>query len=137
MAVTPLQKNKKIVKRSKRFTKFEYEDYNGKLTPNWRRPRGIDCRVRRQYKGNKPLVKVGYKNSLKTRHVLPNGFKKMLLRNVQDVELLLMNNRVYAGELASNLSAASKKKIVQRAAELNVKLTNASGKLAKEENKAK
>ena len=137
MAVTPLRKHKKIVKRSKRFTKFEHEDYNGKLTDAWRRPRGIDCRVRRQYKGNKPMVKVGYKNANRTRHVLPNGFKKILLRNEQDLELLLMNNRVYCGELASNLNARTKERIVKRAAELNVKLTNGKAKLAKEENKAK
>ena len=137
MAVTPLVKHKKIIKRSKRFTKYEHEDYNGKLKSSWRRPHGIDCRVRRQYKSNKPLVKVGYKNSLKTRHTLPNGFRKFLIRSPQDIEMLLMNNRVYCGELAANLCANTKKQIVKRAAELNVKLTNAKGKLVKEENKAK
>lgn len=137
MAVTPLVKQKKIVKRSKRFTRFEFEDFPHKLKPNWRRPRGIDNRMRRQYRGNKPLVKIGYGNPVKTRHLLPNGFKKFLIRNLQDVEILLMNNRVYCGELAHNLSATSRKQIVQRAAELNVKLTNAKGKLVKEENKAK
>ena len=137
MAVTPLRKTKKIVKRSKKFTKFEWEDYPGRMTAAWRRPRGIDCRVRRQYKSNKPLVKVGYRNAIATRHVLPNGFKKILIRNVQDIELLLMNNRVFCGEIAQNLNATSRKQIVKRAAELNVKLTNAKGKLVKEENKAK
>ena len=137
MTVTPLRKYKKIVKRSKRFTKFEHEDYNGKLSSAWRRPRGIDCRVRRQYKGNKPMVKVGYKNANKTRHILPNGFKKILIRNVQDIELLLMNNRVYCGELAQNLSLRSREKIIKRAAELNVKLTNEKARLAKVENKTK
>ena len=137
MTVTPLRKQKKIVKRSKIFTKYEHEDYNGKLKSSWRRPRGIDCRVRRQFKGNKPLVKVGYKNANKTRHVLPNGFKKLLIRNVQEVELLLMNNRVYCGEIAQNLSLRKREKIVKRAAELNVKLTNERARLAKVENKAK
>lgn len=135
MAVTPLVKHKKILKRTKKFTRFEYEDFNGKLKPNWRRPRGIDNRVRRQYRSNKPLVKCGYGQAKKTKYILPNGFKKFLIRNVQDVELLLMNNRVYCGELAHNLNAANRKKIVQRAAELNVKLTNAKGKLVKEEKK--
>lgn len=47
MAVQPLNRVKKVVKRSKKFTRFEYEDYPGKLTASWRRPRGIDGRVRR------------------------------------------------------------------------------------------
>ena len=137
MAVTPLRKSKKIIKRSKRFTKFEHEDYPGKLKSSWRRPRGIDCRVRRQFRSNKPMVKVGYRNAKATRHVLDNGFKKVLIRNAQDIELLLMNNRVFCGELAHNLNANTRKQIVKRAAELNVKLTNSKAKIAKEENKAK
>ena len=137
MAVTPLKKQKKIIKRSKRFTKFEHEDFNGKLKSSWRRPRGIDCRVRRQFRSNKPLVKVGYRNAKATRHILHNGFKKMLIRNAGDIELLLMNNREYCGELAHNLNASTRKAIIKRAAELNVKLTNSKGKVAKEENKAK
>jgi large subunit ribosomal protein L32e len=105
------------------------------MSSSWRCPRGIDSRVRRQYRGNKPLVKCGYGQNLKTKYLLPNGFKKFLIRNVQDVELLLMNNRVYCGELAHNLGASTRKQIVLRAAELNVKLTNAKGKLVKEEKK--
>ena len=137
MTVTPLRKQKKIIKRSKRFTKFEHEDFNGKLKSSWRRPRGIDCRVRRQFRSNKPLVKVGYRNAKATRHIMANGFKKVVIRNAQDIEFLLMNNREYCGELAHNLNATSRKQIIKRAAELNVKLTNAKGKVAKEENKAK
>ena len=137
MVATPLVKQKKIVKRTKRFTRFESEDYPHKLKPNWRRPRGIDNRLRRQFRGNKPMVKIGYGNPQKTKHVLPNGFKKFLIKNTQDLELLLMNNRVYCGELAHNLSLITRKKIVQRAAELNIRLTNAKGKLVKAENKAK
>ena len=41
----------------------------------------------------------------KTKHMLPNGFKKFQIRCPQDLEILLMNNRTYAGEVAHNLSA--------------------------------
>ncbi len=135
MTVTPLVKHKKILKRTKKFTRFEYEDFNGKLKPSWRRPRGIDSRIRRQYRGNKPLVKCGYGQAWKTKFLLPNGFKKFLIRNTQDLEILLMNNRVYCGELAHNIGAKARKALVLRAAELNVKLTNAKGRLVKEEKK--
>ncbi len=46
-----------------------------------------------------------------------------------------MNNRVYAGELAHNLSARVRTAIVKRAAELDVKLLNSKSKLKTEEKK--
>jgi large subunit ribosomal protein L32e len=67
------------------------------------------------------------------RHVLPSGFKKLLVRNAGDLELLMMNNRRYCGELAANIGGLLRKQLVQRAAELGVNLTNGKGKVAVEE----
>ena len=135
MAVKPLQRIKKVIKRTKRFTRFQSDKFPGKIRDSYRKPRGIDNRMKRQFKGNKPLVKVGYGTKCEHKHILPNGFKKFLIRNEKDIEVLLMNNRVFCGELASNLSAEKRKKIAQRAAELNVRLTNYKGKLVTEEKK--
>ena len=77
-------------------------------------------------------MKVGSKQDHKTRHLLPNGFKKLLITNEADVELLLMNNRVYCGEIANSISVSKRLRIVQRAKELNVRLTNANAKAKKE-----
>ena len=75
---------------------------------------------------------IGHKQDHKTRHVLPNGFKKLLITNESDIELLLMNNRVFCGEIAQNLSTNKRLRIVQRARELNVRLTNANARARKE-----
>ena len=48
---------------------------------------------------------VGQASNKKTLFLLPNGFKKMLIRNEKDIELLLMNNRTYCAELSQSLSA--------------------------------
>jgi len=66
---------------------------------------------------------------------LPNGFKKFLIKNTKELEILLMSNRKFAGEIAHNISARKKAIIVRRAAELNVRLTNSRGKLRTEEKK--
>jgi len=135
MAVRPLRHKRIVHKKTTRFTRFEHEDYPGKLAPSWRRPRGIDNRVRRRFRGNKPMVRVGYRTDKATRFMRKSGFKTFVVTNERDLELLLMNNRTYCAELAHNLSARKRATIVRRAAELNVRLTNAKGKLRVEEKK--
>lgn len=54
------------------------------------------------------MPKIGSKQDHKTRHLLPNGFKKMLITNERDLELLLMNNKTYCGEIAQKIGVAKR-----------------------------
>ncbi|CAD8150344.1 unnamed protein product [Paramecium pentaurelia] len=135
MVVKSLAHKRIVHKRTKRFVRFESEDYPHKLKPSWRRPRGIDNRVRRRFRGNRPMPKAGYRGDKKTRYLDQSGFRKLLITNEKDLELLLTNNRTFAGELAHNLSARKRATLVRRAAELNVRLTNGKGKIRAEEKK--
>ena len=80
------------------------------------------------------MPKIGYGSNSKTRHVLPDGFKKFLINNVQDLELLLMHNRVYSAEIAHNVSTRKRIAIIERARQLDVKVINATGKVRTAEN---
>ena len=101
------------------------------LQRSWRKQRGVDSCVRRRFRGKVREPKIGSKQDKKTRHMLASGFRKLLIRNEKDMEMLLMNNRTYAGEIAQGIAAKTRKTLVQRAKELNVRLTNAQGKLRK------
>ena len=103
------------------------------VQPSWRKPRGIDGRFRRRFKGTGSEVKIGFGSNKKTRHTLPNGFKKFRVYNVEELDLLLMHNRVFAAEIAHNVSAALRKRIVERAEQLNVRVLNADARLREEE----
>lgn len=47
------------------------------LQESWRRPKGIDSRVRRKFKGCGIIMpNIGYGTNKKTRHVLPNGARR-------------------------------------------------------------
>merc|ERR1712188_156547 len=132
MAPQPL-KHKKIVKKITRTPRrFQSHQFKRVNPDSHRKVRGIDCFTRRRMKGTQKMPKIGSKQDHKTRHLLPNGFKKMLISCEADIELLLMNNRTYCGEIAQGISSGKRLRIVQRAKELNVRLTNAQAKAKKE-----
>ncbi|VAI34110.1 unnamed protein product [Triticum turgidum subsp. durum] len=100
---------------------------------SWRRPKGIDSRVRRKFKGCTLMPNIGYGSDKKTRHYLPNKFKKFVVHNVSELELLMMHNRTYCAEIAHNVSTQKRKAIVERAAQLDVVVTNKLARLRSQE----
>ena len=130
MGVTSINRKRKVVKRTKSF-KRQHSDRYMRVGESWRRQRGIDSHVRRQFRDRTRLVKIGYKNAKSTRHVLRDGFKKFLISNLADVEILLMSNRQFCGEIAHNVGAEQRIAICNRARELNVKLTNHGARVRK------
>jgi len=131
--VQPVKKVHNVHKRTKRFVRHQSDRFD-RLKPSWRRPKGIDNRMRRKFKGTAPMPNIGYGTNAKTRHVLPNGFQKMLVKNVADLELLMMHNRKYAAEVAHDVSALKRKSIIERARQLNVRVTNPDARLRSQEN---
>lgn len=130
--VVPLVRVKKVRKHAHKFFRFQSDRFD-RLDASWRRPRGIDNRVRRKFRGTIRMPKIGYGSQRETRHVLPNGFKKFLVTNVADLELLLMHNRTYCAEISHTVSAPKRKILVERARQLNVRVTNANAKVRAEE----
>ncbi|KAL6211002.1 hypothetical protein ACLB2K_016231 [Fragaria x ananassa] len=131
MAV-PLLKKQIVKKRVKQF-KRPQSDRKICVKTNWRRPKGIDSRVRRKFKGVTLMPNIGYGSDKKTRHYLPNKFKKFVVHNVKELEILMMHNRTYCAEIAHNISTRKRKEIVERAAQLDIVVTNKLARLRSQE----
>ncbi|CAM9135433.1 unnamed protein product [Choristocarpus tenellus] len=127
--VNPLEKHKMVKKRTKKFARHQSDRFMRIKNSSWRKPKGIDGRVRRKFKGSLPMPNIGYGSDKRTRNLLPNGFLKFLVHNVKELELLMMHNRKYAAEIAHNVSSRKRKEIVERAAQLHIRVTNARAKL--------
>lgn len=117
-----------VKKRTKKFKRHQSDRYKT-VKEAWRKPKGIDNRVRRRFKGQLPMPKIGYGSCKATKHVLPNGLRKILINNLKDLEMLVMQTKAYAAEVAHNVSARKRIEIVKKAKELSIKLTNGNARL--------
>merc|ERR1712113_1244939 len=117
----------------KKFPRFQADRFK-RMNPAWRKARGIDCRVRRKFKGSTLMPNIGYGSNKKTRFRMKNGFYKFVVRNLSDLELLLMHNEKYAVEVAHNIGAKKRKQIVERADQLRLYVPNRFARLRTEEN---
>merc|ERR1712024_93325 len=122
-----------VKKRTKKFIRHQSDRYV-KVKSNWRKPKGIDSRVRRRFKGQYLMPSIGYGSNKKTKHVCPDGFKKFVIHNISELEVLLMQNKTFSAEIAHTVSSKKRKTIVERAQQLAIKVTNPNARLRSEEN---
>ncbi|XP_062043715.1 large ribosomal subunit protein eL32-like [Lepus europaeus] len=109
-SLRPLVKPKIVKKRTKKFICHQLDHYV-KIKHNWQKPRGIDNRVQRRFKGQILMPNIGYRSN-KTKHMLPSGFQKLLVHNVKELEVLLMCNKSYCAEIA-HISSKNCRAIVE------------------------
>lgn len=133
MATKSLITKTVVKKRTKKFIRHQADQFKRIARSSWRKPKGIDGRVRRRFKGAIPMPSIGYGSDRKTRNVHPNGFKSVVVNNVGELEMLMMHNRTYAATIAHAVSVRGRQAIVSRAEQLAIRVTNAAAKLRSEE----
>nr|ALS05225.1 60S ribosomal protein L32 [Tortanus dextrilobatus] len=133
MALTPATRPKIVKKRTKKFIRHQSDRYD-KVKQSWRRPKGIDNRVRRKFRGMYKLPGIGYGSNKATKHMLPNGFRKVLVNNLKELEVLMMQNQKFCAEIAHGVSSKNRKALVGRAQQLAIRVTNPNAKMRSEEN---
>lgn len=118
-----------VKKRSKKFIRHQSDRYNT-VKPSWRKPKGIDNRVRRRFKGQLLMPKIGYGSCNATKFMMPNGLRKVTVSNLKELDMLTMKNTSIAAEIAHNVSAKSRIVLLKRAKQLSIKVTNPHARLA-------
>ena len=116
-----LEMRAKAAKHRPKFVRQESWRYD-KLKPSWRKPRGVDNKIRLQQAGFPPLVKVGYRTPRVARGLHPSGMLEKLVHN--EAELDGVDPKVYALRIARTVGARKREAIRDKAAKLGLKILN-------------
>jgi len=96
-----------------------------RISEKWRKPKGIDSKMRLSVKGWPKVVKVGYRGPRITRGLHPSGYRDVLVHNVD--ELKGLNPKKDAARLTSSLGAKKRAELIEKAKELGIKVLNPRG----------
>jgi large subunit ribosomal protein L32e len=113
-----LKLRKRVKAKKPNFVRQESWKYM-RLKENWRRPHGLDNKVRKRFKGWPARVSAGYRGPKSARALHPSGFEEVLVYNADGLKQI--DPRTQAARIAHTvgqrkrvqiLTEARKKKIV-------------------------
>jgi large subunit ribosomal protein L32e len=96
-----------------------------RLHPEWRKPKGVDNKVRRQDKGWPALVRIGYRGPAESRGLHPSGHFEALVYRPSDLESLVPGRDV--ARIGGTVGAKKRELILGRATELGIRVVNPTG----------
>jgi len=130
------QKALKVRARAKakkpKFIRAESWKYD-RFSLSWRKPRGLDNKIRRKILGWPPGPSMGYKGPKIARYLHPSGYREVLVNNVADLSTI--DSSIQAARIAHTVGKRKRADIIAKAKELNVKILNVKVSAEAEEEK--
>jgi len=116
-----LKARKRVKKKKPDFVRSESWRYV-KLKESWRRPRGLDHKMRRKIKGWPPTVSVGYKGPKVARGLHPSGYKEVLVHNAKEISNI--DPKTEAARIAHTVGKKKRVQIITEAKKKKVFILN-------------
>ncbi len=117
-------KRKEVAENRPSFVRQESWRYV-RIHPEWRKPKGIDNKMRRQDKGWPALVRVGYRGPVHARGLHPSGHFEVLVHRTVELDGLVPGRDV--ARIGRTVGAKKREQILARATELGLRVVNPTG----------
>ncbi len=112
---------KRVKSKKPRFARQESWKYV-RLKENWRRPKGLDNKVRKRYKGWPPRVSAGYRGPKASRSLHPSGFKEVLVHNADHLDEI--DPKIQAARIAHTVGKKERANILTEARKKKIQILN-------------
>jgi len=118
-----LRLRKRLKQKKPKFVRPESWRYV-RLKENWRRPRGLDHKVRLYYDGWPPGASVGYRGPKAARGLHPSGYREVLVFNA--AELKSVDPKTQAIRIAHTVGKRKRARILTEAKKRKIVILNAT-----------
>jgi len=121
MAIKKPPRKRRTIKKKPEFKRQEIWRYK-RVKSSWRRPNGVDSKMRKRVKGWPKPVDTGYRGPREARELHPSGYEEVLVRNVDDV--YTVDPETQAMRIAHSTGMRKRVEISSRAREKGIHILN-------------
>ncbi len=111
----------RISKKRPHFKRFESWRFV-RIKDQWRKPRGIDNKMRTELQGWPKSVKIGYRGPTAVRGLHPSGKEEVMVWNAKDVAKVDPETQV--ARIGGTVGGKKKETILAKAEELKIRILN-------------